>query len=79
VSHVALEVCNVHEAVETLRERGLQFDTDVIAGPGLTQSFSSRDPNSGMCIELIARSGEQGFQEDNVQQLFDQLERAGKC
>jgi 4-hydroxyphenylpyruvate dioxygenase-like putative hemolysin len=47
----------------------------VIRGPGLRQVFSSRDRNSGLSFEFIERTGESGFLEDNVNELFAQLER----
>ncbi|AJK45699.1 VOC family protein [Burkholderia plantarii] len=78
VAHVALEVDDVEAAVGTLRSRGLSFDTSVIRGNGLTQAFSSRCANTGMSFELIHRNGEAGFLEDNVQDLFEQLEQSGK-
>ncbi|MEI9425650.1 VOC family protein [Mesorhizobium sp. Cs1299R1N1] len=78
VAHIALEVDDVDAAVETLKSRGLGFDTDVIRGPGLTQAFSSRSIETGLSFEIIHRDGESGFLEKNVQQLFDQLERSGK-
>ncbi len=78
LAHVALEVEDVHAATEALRGRGLAFDTGVIQGPGLTQAFSSRCTNTGMSFELISREGEEGFLDDNIQALFDQLEQAGK-
>ncbi len=77
VAHVALEVEDVAVAVAELGARGMKFDTTVIEGPGLTQAFTSRDPNSGLSIELIKRNGEAGFVEANVQELFDQLEKSG--
>jgi methylmalonyl-CoA/ethylmalonyl-CoA epimerase len=78
VAHIALEVEDVPGTVAALSAGGLDFDTKVIAGPGLTQAFSSRCANTGMCFEFIARSNESGFLDANVQQLFDQLERADK-
>ncbi|WP_331375413.1 VOC family protein [Sinorhizobium chiapasense] len=78
LAHVALAVDDVSTAIDTLKERGLSFDTTVIEGAGLTQAFSSRCPNTGMTIELIHRSGKEGFLESNVQELFDQLESSGK-
>lgn len=78
VAHIALEVEDVDKTVEILKERGLSFDTTVIRGPGLTQAFSSRCVNTGLSFEVINRSGEDGFLESNVQQLFDQLEQSGK-
>lgn len=76
VAHIALEVSDVSEAVADLTRRGLSFDTTVIKGPGLTQAFSSRCNNSGMSFEFIKRESEEGFLAANVQELFDQLEKA---
>ncbi|HEX7817292.1 VOC family protein [Dyella sp.] len=78
VAHIAFDVEDVDHTVESLAQRGLSFDTTVIRGPGLTQAFSSRCVNTGLSFELINRSGEDGFLESNVQQLFDQLEASGK-
>jgi 4-hydroxyphenylpyruvate dioxygenase-like putative hemolysin len=78
VAHIAIGVADVKNTVVALRRQGLDFDTDVIEGPGLTQAFSSRDTNSGLSFEFITRHGEEGFQDSNIQQLFDQLEQSGK-
>ncbi|MER8608700.1 VOC family protein [Mesorhizobium sp. M1233] len=78
LAHVALSVDDVSAAVNTLRARGLSFDTTIIEGPGLTQAFSSRCANTGISFELIHRNGEEAFLEDNVQELFEQLEQSGK-
>jgi methylmalonyl-CoA epimerase len=78
IAHVAMEVDDVDDTAQTLKGRGLSFDTGVIRGGGLTQAFSSRCENTGMSFELICRDGEEGFLEGNVQQLFDQLEQSGK-
>jgi methylmalonyl-CoA/ethylmalonyl-CoA epimerase len=78
VAHIALEVADVDHAVDALVGRGLQFDTTVIRGNGLTQAFSTRCVNTGLSFEIIHRNGEDGFIESNVQQLFDQLEQSGK-
>jgi methylmalonyl-CoA/ethylmalonyl-CoA epimerase len=77
VAHIALAVDDVSGTVENLKERGLGFDTSVIGGAGLTQAFSSRCSNSGLSFEFIARDGEEGFRDGNVQDLFDQLEGSG--
>ncbi|MDX2388414.1 glyoxalase [Sinorhizobium medicae] len=78
LAHVALAVDDVSAMVETLKKRGLSFDTAVINGPGPTQAFSSRCPNTGVSIELVHRNGEKGFLDNNVQELFEQLEQSGK-
>lgn len=77
VAHIALAVDDVETAAQTLRARGLGFDTSIIRSEGLTQIFSTRDRNSGLSFEFIERSGEEGFSNDNVQQLFEQLEQSG--
>ena len=77
VAHIALAVDDVHAMVKDLSSRGMKFDTSVIEGPGLQQAFSTRDGNSGLAFEFIARGGEEGFLQSNVQALFDQLENSG--
>jgi len=78
LAHVALEVEDVDETVGELRRKGLDFDTNVIRGPGLTQAFSSRCSNTGLSFEFISRHGEDGFVDANIQDLFQQLEQSGK-
>ena len=74
VQHVAIEVDNLACVADDLRERGLEFETNIITGPGLTQIFSRRDAVSGVMFEFIERTGTAGFHEDNVRSLFEQLE-----
>lgn len=76
VAHIAFNVSNVEAVAKTLTEDGLKWDTTVIKGAGLGQIFSSRDPNSGLSFEFIERGGEEGFLEENVNELFAQLEKA---
>jgi methylmalonyl-CoA/ethylmalonyl-CoA epimerase len=76
VHHVALSTDDVEATREELLRRGVKFTTNVIRGPGLTQSFTSRDPNTGLMLEFIHRTGEEGFVDQNVTALFEQLERA---
>lgn len=77
VAHIALAVDDVDDAHRSLQKQGLKFDTSIIRGAGLEQVFSSRDNNSGLSFEFIKRSGAEGFLEENVQELFDQLEKSG--
>lgn len=78
VQHIAIEVDDVNRAAEALTKNGMKFSTSVIRGEGLIQIFTSRDANSGMMFEFISRvSGAQGFEQGNVQQLFEQLEESG--
>jgi len=78
VAHIALAVDDAEAAARELGEQGLGFDTTVIRGPGLKQVFSSRDPNSGLSFEFIERdASEHGFREENIHELFSQLEKSG--
>jgi methylmalonyl-CoA/ethylmalonyl-CoA epimerase len=77
VQHVAFRVTDLEAVVADLRERGLAFDTEIIQGAGLKQAFSNRDSISGMMFEFVERAGEEGFQDQNVQKLFESLEQKG--
>lgn len=74
VQHVAIEVDGIETVSQELNKQGLEFVTDLIFGDGLKQIFSRRDPSSGVMIELIERTSESGFQDNNVNNLFKQLE-----
>jgi methylmalonyl-CoA epimerase len=75
VQHVAIEIPDAQEAIEDLRARGADLLTGVINGPGLDQIFTKRESNSGMQLEIIARSENEGFDPRNVQELFEAMER----
>ncbi|MDP9968070.1 methylmalonyl-CoA epimerase [Variovorax paradoxus] len=75
IAHIALAVDDIESAVDKLSKRGLTFDTTIISGAGLRQTFTSRDFNSGLSFEFIERCGEENFLDQNVQELFSQLER----
>lgn len=78
VAHIALAVDDAEATARELGGQGLSFDTTVIRGAGLKQVFSSRDPNSGLSFEFIERdASEHGFREENIQELFSQLEKSG--
>jgi len=78
VHHIAIEVDGVARTVEALSRKGMRFSTGVIRGDGLEQAFTERDQVSGAMFELIERTGETvGFQDDNVQGLFEALEARG--
>ena len=76
VQHIAFGVEDLPALAEELKAAGLEFDTDVIASPGLRQIFSARDPGSGMMYEFIERMGGD-FSDESVQSLFEQLEKKG--
>jgi len=75
VQHLAIEVDDVPHLAGQLQQAGVEFATDVIRGAGLVQIFTRRDANSGMMFEFINRVNQaEGFEQGNVQQLFNQLE-----
>ncbi|MDE1476884.1 VOC family protein [Xenorhabdus bovienii] len=73
VQHIAFEVDDLEEIVKELTENGIQFSTQIIKGGNLKQIFTKRDCESGMMFEFIERYGE-GFEENNINSLFRQLE-----
>ena len=77
IAHIALRVDDVVESRDTLAARGQVFDTNIIGRVPLRQVFSSRDPNTGLSFELIERRGEDGLLDENVHDLFSQLEQNG--
>lgn len=76
VQHIAIEVDDVEAVTDELRARGVEFETNVIVGPGLTQVFAKRDATSGVMLEFIERTDNDGFSEDSVRSLFEQLEKS---
>ncbi len=77
VQHVALRVEGIDELVSDLRSSGVEFETEIVGREGLRQIFVKRDPRSGIMLELIERRGVDGFDADNVRDLFCQVERRG--
>jgi len=75
VQHVAIEIPDAQEAIEDLRARGADLLTGIIRGPGLDQIFTKREQSSGMQLEIIARTENEGFDPRNVQELFEAMER----
>lgn len=77
VQHIAIAVDDVEELADKLRDSGVTFATSIIRGEGLIQIFTQRDTNTGMMFEFIQRLPHvEGFEESNVQQLFEQLEES---
>lgn len=75
VQHIAIAVDDVEVLAAKLKERGVKFATDVIQGDGLVQIFTQRESNCGMMFEFIQRKkNATGFEQFNIQQLFEQLE-----
>jgi methylmalonyl-CoA epimerase len=76
VHHVALHVDGLTQIVEDLKVRGLMFSTGIVQNAALTQTFTARDENSAMMLELIERGENQGFDDGNVTALFRDLEQS---
>ncbi|HEV7608495.1 MAG TPA: VOC family protein [Steroidobacteraceae bacterium] len=74
VQHIAIVVDNLEATARQLADSGAQFATEIIRGDGLLQLFTKREDNSGMMFEFIERTEVTGFQAQNIQKLFDQLE-----
>jgi 4-hydroxyphenylpyruvate dioxygenase-like putative hemolysin len=74
VQHIAIAVEDLKAVAGALEASGAQFATGLIEGDGLLQLFSKRERNSGMMFEFIERRAVDGFQSQNIQQLFEQLE-----
>lgn len=78
IQHVALQVKNISAVYKTLKDNGVEFLSDIITGENLYQAFTIRDKNSGLMIELIERGDvSNNFSDDNVQKLFESMERLG--
>ena len=75
VQHVAIEVNEIEDVTNRLKKAGLEFSTTLIEGKNLIQIFTKRDKSSGMMFELIKRTKSgKGFETNNIQSLFEQLE-----
>jgi 4-hydroxyphenylpyruvate dioxygenase-like putative hemolysin len=74
IQHIAIRVSGLRPVVDSLREAGLEFSTDIISPGPYNQVFTKRDPNTGLMIELVEWRGEHEFVDEGVKQLFEQLE-----
>lgn len=73
VQHIALEVRDQPRVVDDLRQRHADLLTGIISSPGLDQTFTRRDTNTGMQFEFVTRTKNTGF--NNVKELFTAMER----
>ncbi|RLP53697.1 MAG: glyoxalase [Ketobacter sp.] len=76
IQHMAIEVDDVEAVTKTLEETGTEFSTNVIRSNGLVQRFTKREPISGVMFEYIQRTEHDGYEENNINSLFSQLEEA---
>lgn len=75
VQHVAFRVSDIGRAADMMRANGLEFSSPRLDSDQLSQIFSTRNPATGLMVELIERQGGfDGFRDENVQRLFDSLE-----
>ena len=77
VQHVAIRVDDLSRLADTLREAGVEFATSIIGADGMRQIFTRRDVETGVMLEFIERSDREGFSDDSVTSLFEQLEAGG--
>ena len=78
VQHVAIEVDDLKKVVSLLDDKGISWATRIIDGVGISQIFTKRCENSGVMYEFIQRSSKKTFfLEENVNDLFRQLEESG--
>lgn len=75
VQHIALAVRGHADLLADLGERGANLLTGIIHAPGLDQSFTTREPNTGIQLEFVTRTDNAGFDDDNVRELFAAMER----
>ena len=73
VQHVAIEVRDQPGVVDDLRGRRADLLTGIVSSPGLDQTFTRRDANTGMQFEFVTRTQNTGF--NNVKELFTAMER----
>jgi methylmalonyl-CoA/ethylmalonyl-CoA epimerase len=74
VQHIALQVRDLERFVPMLKDRSLEFSTSVVESPGLRQIFTRRSADTGLMLEFIERGEFSGFTQQNVRNLFSQLE-----
>lgn len=75
VQHLALLVDGLPEVHADLRERDANLLTGIIRSAGLRQAFTRRDHNTGMQFEFLERSNINEFEEDNIRELYDAMDR----
>jgi 4-hydroxyphenylpyruvate dioxygenase-like putative hemolysin len=75
VQHVAIQVHGLKAVLSNLTARKADMLTDIIRAPGLLQTFTRRDQNSGMQFEFIERTTNNEFDENSVKELYDAMDR----
>ena len=75
VQHIAFEVEDQPAFVRDLAAAGADLLTGIIHAPGLDQSFTRRDRVTGLQFEYLTRTANTGFEDNNVRELFEAMER----
>jgi len=75
VQHIAFEVEDQPAFVRDLAGAGADLLTGIIHAPGLDQSFTRRDRATGLQFEYVTRTANPGFEDSNVRELFEAMER----
>jgi len=74
VQHIAFQVRDIDRLVGGLTRKNLGFSTGIVDSPGLRQTFTKRNPETGVMLEFIERGEFPGFTDENVNSLFRQME-----
>lgn len=75
VQHVALSTSDHQVLLADLRAAGADLLTGIIHAPGLDQTFTRRSPATGLQLEFVSRTEHTSFEDDNVRELFESMER----
>jgi chorismate mutase-like protein len=75
VQHVALRIEGHQQLVAELASMGADLLTGIIHAPGLDQTFTRRDGATGLQFEFVSRNEHTGFEDSNVRELFEAMER----
>jgi chorismate mutase/catechol 2,3-dioxygenase-like lactoylglutathione lyase family enzyme len=75
VQHIAFEVEDQPSFLQDLGAAGADLLTGIIHAPGLDQSFTRREPATGLQFEFVTRTANTGFEDNNVRELFEAMER----
>jgi len=75
VQHLAILVDGLEDVHTNLKHRDANLLTGIIRNAALRQTFTKRDSNSGMQFEFLERSNISEFEEDNIRELYDAMDR----
>ncbi|WP_129307125.1 VOC family protein [Streptomyces sp. L2] len=74
VMHVAVQVQDQEQVLDSFRAHGTKPLTGIVHAPGLDQAFLPREPHSGIQLELVSRTGLNGFDNASSLQLHEAME-----